>query len=243
MAASAVNERKDRVPMMTTAYRVLMIAMLWSAALPAAAQETLQPIEGETAIEPGEQTRLYREVNEWFESVAALRSDFLQIAPDGSVSEGRLYLKRPGRLRFEYSDDTPLLLVSDGDVLSFIDYDIGQVTRWPIKETALGILVDENFSLDRSNAMISSLALEDGRRVALVSVTDSDNPERGNLTLAFEDKGEQGLALMGWEVVDGQGGVTRINLENTEKNVTLAGDLWTFKDPRSLPSERRRRSR
>src|SRR5690606_26433282 len=32
-----------------------------------------------------------------------LQGGFLQVGPDGSLAEGRFYLRRPGRLRFEYT--------------------------------------------------------------------------------------------------------------------------------------------
>lgn len=221
-----------------TSWRVLFLATLLSLAAATAAgmQEVSEPSEADAAD-------IAAAVNGWLAETTTLSADFVQTDAKGGTARGRLYLKRPGRLRFEYSDGTPLLLVSDGEVLSFIDYGVGQVTRWPIGDTALAPLVDPDFRIDGENAMLGALPLETGARLLLVSLSDSDKPDRGNLTLAFSQSAEDGVRLLGWEVMDAEGGITRIDLENVEKNRSLAASLWQFDDPRRLPSERRRRGR
>ncbi|WP_281299913.1 MULTISPECIES: outer membrane lipoprotein carrier protein LolA [unclassified Iodidimonas] len=186
-------------------------------------------------------------VEAFLNGIDTLKSDFIQIAENGTITRGVLSLDRPGRLRFEYTDETPLLLVSDGTLLSFIDYDVGQVTRWPIDDTPLGILVQKKIDLRAADAMVNSLEIG-GQSVILVSVDDPANNQQGNLTLLIEETsqpdGPPSLSLRGWEVMDGQGAVTRIRLEKTRLNLALADEeLWSFKDPRTLPSQRRRRGR
>ncbi|GEQ97525.1 hypothetical protein JCM17844_11620 [Iodidimonas gelatinilytica] len=182
-------------------------------------------------------------IETFLNGIDTLKSTFVQIADDGTISRGVLSLDRPGRMRFEYSDGTPLLLVSDGEVLSFIDYDVGQVTRWPINDTPLALLVAKTVDLQSVNAMVNRLDVG-GQAVYLVSVEDQEAAERGNLTLLIEERADGSLFLRGWEVVDGQGAVTRIRLENPQLNPVLAdSSLWRFKDPRKLPSQRRKRVR
>lgn len=176
--------------------------------------------------------------------IDTLRAPFTQIADDGTITQGILSLDRPGRMRFEFTDDTPLLLVSDGNILSFIDYNVGQVTRWPIKDTALGILVADRVDLKAANAMISRLDVGESS-VLLVSATDPKRPEQGNITLLFEDNSpSKSLIFRGWEIMDGQGRLTRVILGDTSINTAkLDKALWTFDDPRKLPSQKRRRGR
>lgn len=200
------------------------------------------PLEEQQIETDGLHARFNR-IETFLNSIDTLRANFTQIAQDGTLSHGVLSLDRPGRMRFEFTDDTPLLLVSDGTVLNFIDYDVGQVTRWPIKETPLGILVADQVDLQAADAMISRLDVG-GRSVFLVSASDPDKPEQGNLTLLIEELPDNTLSLKGWEVMDGQGRVTRIRLDEVHiNNATMDKALWTFDDPRKLPSQRRRRAR
>ncbi|HEC00892.1 MAG TPA: outer membrane lipoprotein carrier protein LolA, partial [Sphingomonadales bacterium] len=89
-----------------------------------------------------------KKVEESLNAIHSLRASFVQRAPDGTVAEGMVYLERPGKLRFDYGKDAPFLVVSNGSLLTFVDYEVKQVNRWPIKKTPLGILVDKEIKLD-----------------------------------------------------------------------------------------------
>ncbi len=226
----------------------IALAMTLFAAAPAAAEPAPVPsaepapvpAAGEAAATQKPERDLAR-IEAYLNSIRSLDADFVQETSDGQVAHGRLMLERPGRLRFEYSDGTPLLLVSNGRILTFIDYSVGQVTRWPIDDTPLGLLVRDHIDLAAAGAVFNAVALAGGRRL-LVTVRDAAHPERGLLTLSFLER-PGGLRLEGWEVVDAQGTVTRIRLENLRLDAVLADALWSFDDPRKLPSQRRRRRR
>lgn len=180
------------------------------------------------------------EVEAYLNGIRTLTADFVQEAPDGAVTRGTLSLARPGRLRFEYADDTPLLIVADGKILTFIDYDVGQVTRWPIGDTPLAPLVAETIDFSRDVTVVGS---GPGALANLVSVTarDPSRPGQGDLTLIFERlAGDRGLVLRAWRVLDAQGFVTTVSLSNVQTGAALESDLWTFDDPRGLPAKRRR---
>src|SRR5690554_6741794 len=39
-------------------------------------------------------------------------ADFTQVAPDGSLSTGKFYLKRPNKMRWQYDPPTPVLMLT-----------------------------------------------------------------------------------------------------------------------------------
>ncbi|VAX05739.1 hypothetical protein MNBD_ALPHA03-1974 [hydrothermal vent metagenome] len=167
-----------------------------------------------------------RKIEKSLNAVRSLKADFVQRAPDGSVAEGILYLERPGKLRFDFGDDAPFLVVSNGSLLTFVDYEVKQVSRWPIKKTPLGILVDEEIKFD------SSIEVPDIIRFAglvKVPVIDPKRQEYGYIILIFE---ESTMELKAWEVVDAQGYTTRVALVNPEYNVEIDNKKFKFKDPR-----------
>lgn len=208
--------------------------------LPAAAQDELGALPEETLTADPRRQRTDR-VERWLGALDTLRAGFVQVAPDGTASEGELSLDRPGKLRFEFTDGTPLLLVSDGDILTFVDYSIGQVTRWPIEDTVLGLLVREDIDLEAAGAVINTRDFGSGEEL-VVTARDPERPEQGLLSLEFAERAD-GLELIGWQVIDARGQATRVTLQDQRLNIALADDLWTFEDPRKLPSQRRRRSR
>lgn len=174
-------------------------------------------------------------IEDYLNSIETMKADFLQLAPDQSLSEGKVYLKRPGYLRVDYDPPTPLLIVGDGTWLSLIDYELKEVSRWPIDDTPLQVLVKSDLDLDK-DVEVLGLAREPG----LIKVTVKSAAVPGNETISFLFS-DRPLELRQWEVVDGGGQATRVALANTETNVTLSKDLFTFEDPR--PESRRRRPR
>ncbi len=168
-------------------------------------------------------------------AIQSMKADFVQRAPDGSVAEGVIYLERPGKLRFDFGKDAPFLLVSNGSLLTFVDYEVKQVSRWPIKKTPLGILVDEEITFD------AKIEVPDIIRFAglvKVPVIDPKRQEYGYIILIFE---ESTMELRAWESVDAQGYSTRVALVNPEYNIDIDRKQFTFRDPRPKRRGPRRR--
>ncbi|MBK5910818.1 hypothetical protein CCR85_04840 [Rhodothalassium salexigens] len=210
------------------------------------AEAALPPLEAQTVTPArGGLDAARQAIEDYLNGIDTLRADFVQIGPDGGMTRGVLKIDRPGRLRFDYDDETPLLLVSDGATLTFIDYEVGQVTRWPIDETPLGLLVRDRIDLDDPAATGLDLAFNPGA-LAGYWVLEARNPDGdipGTVDLTFVREAQTGVRLLGWEVVDAQGYVTRVSLSDVTLGQTFADSTWTFDDPRGLPAKRRRRGR
>ncbi len=203
----------------------------------------LAPIEEErTLAGRREEDRLAR-IARYIASIRTLKARFVQQDPDGSRHEGTFLFARPGRLRFAYDDGTPLLLVSDGRRLTFIDYDSGQVTRWPIRDTPLGLLA----SARSAEEIIRSPAVRGVRpgplpHLSWLDTADPKHPESGSASFLFAST-DKGLSWLGWRIVDARGAVTQVRLFDTITGVEIAESAWRFKDPRVLGKRRRRRMR
>src|SRR5690606_37202284 len=75
--------------------------------------------------------------------ITTLKADFTQTDRSGRSLRGKLTLKRPGRIRFEYQGGD-MLIVSNGSRLTFADYEVNQLQSWPISNSPLGALLDPN---------------------------------------------------------------------------------------------------
>jgi outer membrane lipoprotein-sorting protein len=164
-------------------------------------------------------------------SVATMTANFSQTDRSGKTLTGVMTMARPGRIRFQYEKGVPILLVSDGRALNFIDYSVRQVQRWPIGNSPLGILLDPNRDLSRFAKIVPST----DKRIVLTEVRDPRHPEYGTITLAFE-RGESapgGLMLIGWVSLDSQNNRTSIRLANQRFNAPVSGEAFKWRDPRS----------
>ena len=88
-------------------------------------------------------------VQRHLQSVVTMTADFSQTDRSGKVLTGVLTLKKPGKLRFQYEKGVPILIVAEGGALTFIDYSVRQVQRWPIKNSPLGVLLDPTRDITR----------------------------------------------------------------------------------------------
>ena len=82
------------------------------------------------------------------EQTTTMTSDFTQIAPSGAVATGKLYLRRPGRARFEYDEPSPILIVATQGNVYVEDRELEQTDSYPIKQTPLKYLLNKNVDLE-----------------------------------------------------------------------------------------------
>ncbi|WP_133365940.1 LolA family protein [Qipengyuania sediminis] len=168
-------------------------------------------------------------------AVAALRgistmtADFTQTDRNGTTIPGKLYLKRPGKIRFEYAPSAKMLVVSNGKSLYLVDYEVRQVQRWPIGNSPLGALLDPNRDVKTYGKLVPS-----GDNVVAVEVRDRKRPEFGVITLIFTRDGSApgGLRLTNWVALDSQNNRTTVRLSNQQFGAAIADSKFTFTDPR-----------
>ena len=162
---------------------------------------------------------------------------FTQTDRNGRVLTGTLSLKQPGRIRFQYQKGVPILIVAEGGALTFIDYQVKQVQRWPIRSSPLGVLLDPK----RDIAGFARVVPGTDARLLSVEANDPKHPEYGRITLVFarDAAGPAGLMLQGWVALDSQNNRTTVRLTNQRFGVPLSDETFRWNDPRKgLPGRR-----
>lgn len=175
-------------------------------------------------------------------AVAALRgistmtADFTQTDRNGATIPGKLYLKQPGKIRFEYAPSAKMLVVSNGKSLYLVDYEVKQVQRWPIGNSPLGALLDPN----RDVKAYGKLVPTENPNVVSVEVRDRKRPEYGMITLIFirDASAPGGLRLTNWVALDAQNHRTTVRLSNQAFGSAIADSKFTFTDPRRASGRR-----
>lgn len=166
------------------------------------------------------------------QSVGTMTSTFTQTDRRGSTLSGKLLLKRPGHIRFEYQKGVPLLIVGDGKALTMVDYEVRQVQRWPIRNSPLAALLDPGQDLRRYGKLVAT-STDD---VISVEVRDPKRPEFGVITMVFvrQAGAPGGLTLNGWVALDSKNNRTSIRLDNVKYNGNVPNSAFTWKDPRPV---------
>lgn len=205
----------------------LVVALLtFLAFAPARAQDAGNVIDIAPAQLNEDDRRWLTRTEDYFNTIRTIRASFFQTSSQGETAEGIFYLRRPGRLRVEYLPPTPVLIVGDGTFLHFHDTELGQVSDWPIFDTPIGTISDDQVRFNED-----FIVTEFQRRSGALAITlmEREDPGRGSMTLYFS---EAPMELKQWKVVDAQGLVTTVALFNTETNIKLDNRLFVFDDPR-----------
>jgi outer membrane lipoprotein-sorting protein len=160
-------------------------------------------------------------------AVQTMTAKFTQTDAKGRTDTGTLQLKRPGRIRFEYSGGD-VLLVANGSKLSFIDYQVGQKSSWPLGKTPLGPLLSSSPDF---NGKAEILPSADSR---VVVARAKNAGQYGQLTLAFlrNASAPAGLQLYGWTAIDPQGHRTTVRLSDVRYNVAVPEGAFTYAEPK-----------
>lgn len=180
-----------------------------------------------------DQRDILNRVNNYFNKVTDLRGRFTQINPDDGQQRGKFYIKRPGRIRFDYAPPSLQRIISDGNYLSIENHDIGTVDRFPLNRTPFRILLAAYVSIDR-DAIIQAVT-ENDEEIA-ISMLDSKGEALGRIQLFFNKDPE--IELREWKVTDAQGLETRIILSHLNYDKKIDGKLFTLKE-HVLPHLRR----
>ncbi len=149
---------------------------------------------------------------------------FAQYGADGSFAQGHIYLKRPGKLRFEYDPPSPLLIVSDGVTLTQQDRALETMDRIPLSSTPLNYFLKENVNLANDVEVIGLVKTFDQWRV---TARDGSGELDGAMTMVF-DAGT--LNLREWIIVDSFGGETRVLLSDLKYNQRVNSRLFILRD-------------
>lgn len=164
-------------------------------------------------------------VVEYLNALHSLRARFEQVAPDGAISRGTVWMERPGRIRFQYDPPTPLLLIAGHGEVYFHDFQLNQTSTVPLGRTPLSILLADRITF---SGPVTVTDVQRQPNVIQVSVVRTANPGEGLLALVFT---QNPLTLYQWTVVDAQHKITRVTLSNMQIGGHFEDNLFTWSTP------------
>src|SRR5262249_13983125 len=115
------------------------------------------PSDSSTAFNAAQRALVDR-VSGYLSGVQQLVGDFVQIGPDGRRTEGKFYIQKPGRVRFEYNPPSPIDVIADGQSVVVRDRNLATQDLYPLSQTPLRFLLADHINLAHDTTLISASA-------------------------------------------------------------------------------------
>lgn len=161
-------------------------------------------------------------IEDYLNQISSMRSRFIQVNPNGSTWQGDLYVKRPGRFRFEYDPPVPHLLIANGIWFYHVDKKLKETNVIPLVKTPAHFLIGDKISFKDG---LKVTKFDEAPGITQVSLVKRDDPDLGEVTLTFTNRP---LELRKWSIRDAQDNLTQITLQNTRHGLSLKPDLFKF---------------
>jgi len=193
------------------------------------AQKPTQPVVAATAAPaaapaaPLNERQIVEKANAYFNGLSTMVGDFTQIGGDGRKLTGKLYLSRPGRLRFEYDAPATLEVIADGNSVAVRDRKLATQDLYTIGQTPLKFLLSDRIDLTRDLTVTGVSKEGDGARITLEDRSTLGGTSK--IVLTF-DPSVEGLSQ--WRVVDPQGFLTTVMLSNVERGRRMDPKLFVI---------------
>jgi outer membrane lipoprotein-sorting protein len=156
------------------------------------------------------------EISAYLNTISTGTAGFTQINADGSITTGTVYIKRPGRIRFEYAPPERSLFIAGGGQVAVFDGRSNEPPeRFPLRETPLSIILAETVDLGRADMVTGHSS--DGTTTT-VRAQDPENPDRGSIELVFT---ADPVELRQWVVTDATGTQTTVILNDLRTGVEI----------------------
>ena len=165
-------------------------------------------------------------VSGYFNNLDNLRGTFVQTTADNKRMRGRFYVKKPGRLRFEYNLPSRQLIVSDGKMLQIQDLEINTDERLPLDQTPFRLLLRKDVDLLRD---ASILEVHEAADLIILALQDKSPDAPGQIRLFLTKSPE--LELKEWVTTDSQGSDTRLEVANLNRPDDLDAELFRVISP------------
>lgn len=187
--------------------RLMMLPILWVALSMPVAAEKLS----------------LNQISAYLNKFTTAKGGFTQINGDGSISTGTIYIKRPGRIRFEYNPPDKSVVMAGGNTVAIFDGKSNQPPeQYPLGRTPLSIVLKKNVNLATAKMVVGHTS--DGKSTTVIA-QDPKHPEYGQIHMLFT---ANPIELRQWVIVNDTGGETTLILNELAKGMHLPARLFSI---------------
>jgi len=214
--------RRDLIPAFLFALAIAAGALVPASAAPPSQAGPIPFVPHFTDTDRADMKRISAYLN----TLQSVQGRFMQVGADGKSQQGAFYLRKPGRVRFEYEKPNPNLVIADGTTVAVENTALHTTDRYPLGNSPLRLLLSQNIDLSR-DSRISALKREPG--AISVTARETSGPAAGSITLVFSDSGGS-LELRQWNVVDAQGARTNVVVNEMRQVAEIPAAMFVIQD-------------
>lgn len=164
------------------------------------------------------------DISAYLNGLKTAEATFSQRNADGSVSTGKVFIDRPGRMRFEYDPPNKALVIAgSGEVAIFDPKSNLPPEQYPLARTPLNLILAPHIDLNQAKMVVGHS--EEGGRTVVVA-QDPEHPDYGQIALYFS---ADPVTLDGWVMTDQLGGRTAVRLSKLKTGMSLGSALFDIK--------------
>lgn len=173
-------------------------------------------------------------VNGYINDIRTMQGYFEQIAPDGQMTQGRFFIERPGKMRFDYALPSTLTVISDGTWVAVQDRRLKTTERYPLATTPLRMFLSRQIDLMKDARVVD---VEPGGEQGIsITLQDPSNRADGTLTLHFDPVERQ---LDSWIVSDAQGLDTRVQFRDIVQGEPIEASYFRIVEDTAIEVDQR----
>ncbi len=154
-----------------------------------------------------------------FSSVRTMTGEFVQFGPTGQQTAGKFFIERPGKLRFNYEDPSPVRVIADGKSVVIGNRKLRTWDIYPLGKTPLKLLLSETIDLD--SKMVKSVSVEPD--LTTIVLGDKTIFGKSTITMLFDSNTYE---LRQWTITDAQGKDTTVMIFNVQNGVRFADSVF-----------------
>ncbi len=160
-------------------------------------------------------------VSSYLSSLQTLVGNFVQVGPDGSKTKGDFYIQKPGKVRFEYDDPSPIAIIADGSSVAVRDRKLATQDIYPLSQTPLRYLLSDRIDLLKDTNVVS--VSSDDLYISVIIEEKQALIGTSRLMLMIGAKDGQ---LKQWTVTDPQGYDTTVAVYNLDSSKKVDPSLF-----------------
>ncbi len=196
------NAIKSKFLMLVAIVTVFPVTSSFALTLNSSQKQTLQDLEGK------------------INKISSISANFVQTSSSGGYAEGRMIMKRPGKMRLQYDKPKSAALITNSSVTVW--HEDGKNKNIPTSKTPLSLLTAKNFSF--SDNRINIVGFKDLGDDVIVTFVWKPRPQDGTMSIRFSKYDAN--VIRGWDMSDGTGYVISVSLSKVKRNPSAPGNIF-----------------
>ncbi|MBE6451903.1 MAG: outer membrane lipoprotein carrier protein LolA [Alphaproteobacteria bacterium] len=166
-----------------------------------------------------------RKIETYLNNIKSLQATFVQMASNGATAEGRLFIKKPNKIRMEYAAPVNVLIVGDGNFIVYNDTELEQVTHIDYDDIPASLILGDDIKIDGKKIKVVDFYQDSGS--TSITLDYADKGDLGPITLVFSNNP---MELKQWKIVDPQSVEVSVSLYDAQKDQPLDDKIFKFKE-------------